>query len=345
MLSERAKRSVLFRCDGSATIGTGHIHRCLSLAAALAERGFQTAFATRPLPQAPIERIERAGHRVHLLEAELSGAEDCEATLVFATDWVVVDRYASTTRDLEQLSASGVRIAAIDDLCAQAFPVALLLNQNANATALDYRTRADTLRLFGPHFALLAPAYAHARESAPRTTHSIQRILLFLGGGDVLGPLANLLRGFAALARAESFVVRIVVGSPFYEAATTLARAALPTARVEHGHPTLIDCMQWADLFITAGGSVVWEACCLGLPMLILSIADNQEGNAQRLDQLGAALYAGSLQQLSDKALLEALDATLSQQARVLACARVAWQLVDGQGAQRVADAMERYGT
>ena len=35
-----------------------------------------------------------------------------------------------------------------------------------------------------------------------------------------------------------------------------------------------------ADIAIGAGGSSAWERCCLGLPSLVLILADNQRENA-----------------------------------------------------------------
>ena len=45
-MSER--RLAVFRCDAAPEIGGGHAMRCSSLAIALREAGWRTAFATRP---------------------------------------------------------------------------------------------------------------------------------------------------------------------------------------------------------------------------------------------------------------------------------------------------------
>ena len=46
-----------------------------------------------------------------------------------------------------------------------------------------------------------------------------------------------------------------------------------------------------ADLAIMAGGSSTYEAALLGLPMIIISIAENQKNHAKAWDDLGSAFF------------------------------------------------------
>jgi UDP-2,4-diacetamido-2,4,6-trideoxy-beta-L-altropyranose hydrolase len=348
-----SERSVVFRCDGSAPLGTGHVHRCLTLAAELTRRGWRAEFACRDLPGAPLERIRRAGYRLHTLERVLSEERDRALSLAIASDcgadWLVVDRYATGAEDLQhmgrhQIGEQRLRVLAIDDICEHAFPIDVLLNQNANADQLDYQTRADTQRLLGPRFALVASAYAAARRAEPATLGPCRRLLVFMGGGDAVVAIERVLHALAQLPPDPAREIRVIVGAEAYESRLSDALAALPGARVEHGHPHLVEPLSWADLLITAGGGVAWEACCLGVPMLILSLAPNQELNAAKLHELGAALYAGKTATTSAAELARALGPVISSAERRQNLGCRAWRLVDGLGAQRVADIMEAPG-
>jgi UDP-2,4-diacetamido-2,4,6-trideoxy-beta-L-altropyranose hydrolase len=337
--------STVIRCDGSATLGTGHVHRCLVLAAELAQRGRRIGFVSRDLPAAPLERIRRAGHALHFLPAELSEELDCTATAHFAralaADWLVLDRYATGARELELMTQGECKLLAIDDVCEHPFPVEMLLNQNVSAAELPYVTRADTVRLLGSRFALVAGDYTRARSVEPAIHRPCRRILVFMGGGDVLASISSILQSLARLRDVEP-EVRVIVGTPFYAQAVALARLELPRARVEHGYADLVEPLRWADLFVTAGGSVVWEACCLGVSMLVLPVASNQELNASHLQRLGAAAYPGNAAALSTEQLVAALSELVTDPQRLLSLRRSAWRLVDGLGVQRVADAMQR---
>ena len=50
-----------------------------------------------------------------------------------------------------------------------------------------------------------------------------------------------------------------------------------------------------ADLAIGAAGINSWERCCLGLPSLVVAIADNQLENTRNLVEAGAAVQVLSL--------------------------------------------------
>lgn len=92
--------------------------------------------------------------------------------------------------------------------------------------------------------------------------------------------------------------------------------------------------MEAADLAIGAGGATTWERCALGLPSIIVQIAENQSGIARAMVKAGAALDPGPITapdfapRLHD-ALTEAQDRLeeLSQQAALIC---------DGNGLERV---------
>jgi UDP:flavonoid glycosyltransferase YjiC (YdhE family) len=74
--------------------------------------------------------------------------------------------------------------------------------------------------------------------------------------------------------------------------------------------------------------------------MVILSLAANQELNAAKLHQLGAAIYAGKTATTSAVELARVLGPVVANAELRRKLGRSAWQLVDGLGAQRVADVM-----
>jgi spore coat polysaccharide biosynthesis predicted glycosyltransferase SpsG len=94
-----------------------------------------------------------------------------------------------------------------------------------------------------------------------------------------------------------------------------------------------------ADIAVGAAGSSTWERCTLGLPTLMLILAENQRAAAKALAERGAALAvdlsARDFEAQFDRALTRLLiDADLR---RRLAAASA--EVCDGQGAQRTATA------
>jgi len=102
----------------------------------------------------------------------------------------------------------------------------------------------------------------------------------------------------------------------------------------------MAELMATADLSIGAGGSAAWERCCLGLPALLVALAENQIDIAKGLDLYGASVYIGTLEKASPQVLRNEIVSLLSSLNRFQALSEKAYLLVDGLGIDRVRQEM-----
>lgn len=270
-------------------------------------------------------------------DAELSDADlarTIEIAAIRGFDTVVVDHYGADTQYLEALKESGLRLGVIDDQADRDLsPADWILNQNIMAHNIEYRTRSDTLMLLGPRYALLRPEFAEARGQLvqPRTSGDIH-LLITLGGGATATHCVSLL---AALDRIEQpLSVRCIA----VDADTQLKHAARESRhKVEVLGVTddMVAQMTWADVSINAGGSTCWELLCLGVPMVVLALSDDQQRNLLALEASGLAVTARGLEAAGDAAVT-----LLNDPARRERIAATGMELVDGHGAHRVAEAV-----
>lgn len=109
--------------------------------------------------------------------------------------------------------------------------------------------------------------------------------------------------------------------------------------------PHLADLLAEADLAIGAGGTTTWERCCLGLPSLVVSIAENQRPACKALAAAGVIAYLGHQDGMTTERLRDAIQTLLddAQQRQRLSAAGAA--LVYGSGARRASLAMQRFPT
>jgi RimJ/RimL family protein N-acetyltransferase len=93
--------------------------------------------------------------------------------------------------------------------------------------------------------------------------------------------------------------------------------------------------MAQADLAIGAGGATSWERACLGLPSLIITMAENQRPVAEGLDRKGIAKWLGDQGQVTgellERTLRELLNHSLDKSWSALC-----FDTVDGKGTERV---------
>tara|TARA_Y100001970_G_scaffold10348_2_gene12238 strand:- start:1040 stop:1402 length:363 start_codon:yes stop_codon:yes gene_type:complete len=103
------------------------------------------------------------------------------------------------------------------------------------------------------------------------------------------------------------------------------------------GVSNMAELMANSDLAIGAAGATSWERCCLGLPSLMVVLADNQLFAAELLKEAGAALTLPVDETLPTN--LNRVLVELSQKKLLLkALGDNASEITDGNGCERVAD-------
>jgi UDP-2,4-diacetamido-2,4,6-trideoxy-beta-L-altropyranose hydrolase len=352
---------IAFRVDASLKIGTGHFMRCLTMADALRQRGAEIRFVSRRLPDyllqmlkhqahdfAPLEgpALEECGHdppHAHWLETSQAqdAADTVQALSSQSWDWVVVDHYALDARWETMLRGSAKRIAAIDDIADRQHDCDLLLDQNFHRDPSErYRGKvpAQCDLLLGPRYALLREEFRSIRASVKPRAGDVRRILIFFGGVDADNYTGYAIEATAALG-ISGLQVDVVVGEchPRREEIAAQSERHGFTCHVQT--PRMAELIAAADLAIGAGGTAVWERCCLGLPALVLRLANNQG------DQIAAAAGAGLLYAPDRKhdgaAWIQRHAAALIENPSLReVISRTSMQAVDGRGVWRVAGRM-----
>ena len=366
---------VFFRTDASAAIGSGHVMRCLALAAKLKTAGAEVCFICRELPGNLCGTINDSwGFPVHRLphdpgwtphpssnepdtttHAAWLGADwqdDARQTAgaissqLKGSDWLVVDHYALDARWEAALRPSTRHLMVIDDLADRSHECDVLLDQNLHR---DLSTRYDNLipshcqRLLGPRYALLRQEFGKARAKLRVRDGVVRRLLIFFGGTDTNNETAKALEAVKALNRPD-VDVDVIVGatSPNLENIRSIC-AGLPHACLHHNPNNIAELIGNADLAIGATGATSWERCCLGLPSIVISLAMNQESIARALADDGLAIYLGKRAAVTAGMITAAVEELMPNPDRMKAMGRVCAELTDGNGAKRVARALDSH--
>lgn len=335
--------------------------RCLALANVLRARGARVRFVTRQISAHLRALAADRGHALTILpEACEPGALDdlahshwlgmsqrADADLTRAelagvhVDWLVVDHYALDARWESAVRPGAASILAIDDLADRDHDCDALLDQNLHedlpgryAGKVPPRCRL----LLGPTYALLREEFARLRVSLRTRDGVVRRILVLMGGID-----QHNLTGLAvdAISRLPGRIaVDVVVG------ASHAARESIAALCRRHGYalhvqpPNVGELMAAADLAIGACGSTAWERCCLGLPTICLTEAENQASICAALQTAGAVVNLGNAHGVNAGDLAVALGSLLGEPRSLMAMSERAAGLADGNGAERVASAL-----
>ncbi|MCG7657650.1 UDP-2,4-diacetamido-2,4,6-trideoxy-beta-L-altropyranose hydrolase [Wielerella bovis] len=357
----------IIRADASLQIGSGHIMRCLSLAKVLREQGHSIRFISRKhtghlgdfVAQQGFECIllpeispnttfvppqNALTHAAWLGTSQAQDVAECLPYLIdFSPDYLICDHYALDAEwERAAVAATHAKLLVIDDLHDRRHVADILLDQNLGHSAANYIDLIEQKChvLAGTRYALLRDEFAQWRERSliwrTQISGCPQHILINLGGVDKDNHTLTILKTLEKHQIQDQVTVVMGKTAPHIAAVQAFADIAPFSCQVLVHTQNIAEWMAKADWAIGAAGSTSWERCCLGLPTILLVIADNQRKIAQQLQAVGVA-YALESNEIASQTFSDML-AHIRQPENLLAMSQRASTLCDGLGAKRVAN-------
>ena len=359
--------NVVFRVDASIQMGTGHVMRCLTLADALKRKGAKCCFICREHPGNLIATIKKQSHEVYSLPLDepyqndkkdsldnkldhanwLGTTQEVDADLsipilrLLKPDWMIIDHYAIDRHWEKKLRPYSNHIMVIDDLADRYHDCDLLLDQTLGRCSDDYLPLVPKACkiLIGSNFSMLRPEFYEWRLKSleRRKGNEFKSLLINLGGVDKDNAVTQILKALSKCTLSDDLTITVVMGttSPYIEQVYEQARRIPWLTKVNIGVNNMAELMAESDLSIGAAGSTSWERCCLGLPSIVICLAENQKKVIENLEQSGAAILC-SLEEAVNTYQIS-LKLKLAEQSLGVLSGNSA-NIVDGLGCDRVAE-------
>ncbi len=198
-----------------------------------------------------------------------------------------------------------------------------------------------TVGCIGSHF---VPVRQQFVGCAYQIRKSVKQVLITAGGGDEHNIAGQIAQALLNSTPGEDICFGIVSGSfhPHFQKLKAWEKEC-SRIRIFHDVKDMAGLMKECDLAITAGGTTVYELAALGVPFICFSYAANQEALAEYIGTHEIAGYAGKWhkdRQGTMKKIQELFsDFCKDPQKREEAHTKEI-RLVDGQGADRIAQAI-----
>jgi len=330
--------TVIVRCDGSAKIGLGHVRRCLSVARALRDReGFGVRFAMNDDPLAT-EPVRAEGFPIDLMP---SGGKEIDWLLSLAETHKPVATLLDVRTDLTAASVLRLRgadmiVAVIDDASPRRLaadtsfypPVPQVFAMNWEGAEAEPNVGWEWVVL--GHTAM--PPFAR-HEGRPR-------VIVSMGGSDPQGLTRTAVRALALLK--GDFDATVVIGpgaDPKME--TELAQIA-PRFSFVRSPNDLPRLMSEADLGLVSFGVTAYELAALGVPSIYLCLTQDHAQSASAFERAGMGLSLGVAAQVNPTQVAQTVGDLLTDPDRRRAIGAAGRMNVDGRGAFRVAERLQR---
>ena len=314
----------VIRADASASIGSGHVMRCLTLAHRLKkEENAKVVFVMRVLPGNLIGVVEKQGFEVLKLppanqKYSLNGYGlwltvpmdvDAQQTIEVlqhylqehgcdSVDRLIVDSYALDEQWELLLRPYCNEIMVIDDLANRRHDCDILLDQNfyLNKDARYAGLVPEHCKmLLGPEHALLREEFREAKKHLRRRDGNIKNILVFYGGSDLTNETEKAIKALVQLHdEGYDFTADVITG------VSNSRREKIKNLCSKYNFlhyycqiSNMAEFMNKADLMLGAGGATTWERLYMELPALVTAVADNQVKCCEECGKAGLIDYAG----------------------------------------------------
>lgn len=292
--------AVVFRADGNAQIGLGHVMRCLALAEMLGPQYARRFAIVQPTPGV-VSLLEAKG--VEIIALASTSTEEFLAYLQ-PDEVAVLDGYTFDQAYQRAVRQHAKALVYIDDLVAGHQVADVVINHAGLLTASDYDAEAYAQFYLGTRYALLRPQFFQKPSSVPDEGP----IFVSLGGADPFNTTIHVLEALLITfrMRQQQWRVHVVVGPvqanrPAIEELQKRFRHLhiLSSLTAEQMAAELLRC----QLAITACSTVAYEVCSVGRPLIAVQTADNQTRLATFLTEKSLANVIPAQASIHDMAL------------------------------------------
>jgi len=283
-----------------------------------------------------MERVRTAGFATYMMSARRGSLADATHTARLAesvgASWVVADGYAFDAEYQRELKNAAIRVLLVDDVgLATHYSADLILNQNLDANAKWYESRdPGSGLLLGPRYALIRAEFDEYRAWRRSTSSVAHRVLVTLGGSDPENVTSRVLAAIDGL----EVEVRVAVGATYPH--------PLPMPGAARGARNMPELMAWADMAISAAGSTWCELAFMGLPALMIVLADNQVGIAAAAARHRIGINLGS--EVREEEIVAQVKVLANDASRRASMSERGRALVDGRGPGRVVELLAEGG-
>ena len=335
---------IAFRLDANASVATGHLYRCISIAKKCRELGKECLFLLAEDEYTEI--LQKEDMSYYILNIKWDdwnyGIEKVKQCLVeHQVECLVVDSYRVTEKFFEDL-AETAPIFYMDDLCQKVYRISATLHYSEweQDKILESLYEGTGVKVYsGMKYMPLRECF----EKQPLLEEKKYKILITTGGSDTYHITLKLLEALIQDETVSKEPICAVLGK------MNTDKEAIEKLVEDYTNITVLqnisnmdEIMRQSENAITAGGTTVYELMASEVPFVCFGFSDDQKYFGERLKEHGNALWAGDardgvLELVSNlkNLLVELIQMDDKKRQALIKKNR---SLIDGQGAKRIAE-------
>lgn len=336
---------IAIRADANATIATGHIMRCITIAKQLQKKGKNVLFFTAD--KYPREMLTQNGMEYVCLNTCWDQKEEelgilCKELKKHGCKKLLVDSYQVTEKYFDCLRQI-CKVIYIDDCFTALYPVDLIINYNAYHVRFPYKEayRSKAKLLLGTAYVPLREEFQASACTSSNTPALTGHVLISCGGGDVYNVLYGILLNAVDRKELTSCIFHVIVGS-FNKNAAKLETLAKEHSNIllHYNISSMAALMRQCQIAVSAAGTMLFELCAMQIPTVFFVCADNQQYDSDFFAAESRMLFSGDIRQNREECLeriLQNIVLLLNDESMQQQMKQKLREVTDGEGARRIA--------
>lgn len=260
---------IVFRCDGNAQIGLGHVYRCLALAQIIKDH-YLISFFSKTLPESLFTKIRSLGFSANLIDDETDFL-DC----LRGSELIILDNYQLDSFYQVTIKNKGCKLICIDDLHDKEFYADLIINPAIGIDSSHYKCQPYTKFALGIEYALLRPPFLKAATNV-RQIEKVETVFICFGGSD---PMNLTIRTLKLVLNSKKIRrVFVVVGAAFKNLNEIDSLIDNPVVECFQNidDDQMVSLMTTSDLAIVPASGILIEILACGVIPITCFYAKNQ---------------------------------------------------------------------
>lgn len=341
-------KKVVFRVDGGSKLpgaedrerGMGHVVRCIALAKELAKNPDVEITFIMKNHFAGVKRVTDAGFVVKRLPVDSDKKTDlkriCDMINRINPHVVISDILNTEEKYMLKMKETGAFLLNEDDLG----PGRELAD--ALVYSLVRPPARSKLKMYaGPLYMTLKDEFKKMHSKKKKIKEKIDSVLVSMGASD---PQALTIKVLKAIEKVNlNFAPMVVIGQAFTHHSEL--KKVLDTAQkkyvVKSNVDNMADLMYNTDIALISGGVSVYEIGAVGTPAIVL--CQNKHENTNVFEDYGFVIKLGLGRYVSEERIIRTVERVAKTTALRQKMSENGKKLVDGRGAERVAEIILRH--
>ncbi|GAA4941905.1 UDP-2,4-diacetamido-2,4,6-trideoxy-beta-L-altropyranose hydrolase [Algibacter agarivorans] len=269
-------KKIIFRADGNATTGLGHLYRLFSLVEVVKDT-LEFVFLTH---ETSTLLVIPDTYTKNIIPESINIEDEPEwlASTFSSKEYIIIaDGYQFIASYQKQIKEKGFKLIYIDDLAKEHMYADVVVNHSPYILETHYNKEPHTNFALGTQYALLRPLFLKEAKRN-KTIKTIDSAFVCFGGADPFNLTLKAVKGLLQIPNFKS--IHIVLGGAYkHKGIFNLEKKQSDKIKtyLNLSEEQLIKTMQKCNFAIAPASTILYELSCVKMPVFSGFYVDNQE--------------------------------------------------------------------